>query len=157
MSRKRNKCDKELHINWEEVENYDQNFAKDIFDIIDSFIDKENINENFSKKRAKKYQFKRHCLGNEKKISNKNIIYYGCENLERYITFVNLHVLDSNYFEISTLFSLGNKEKVISAFRNFFEGNEYLKIASQCGFSLNNKALTLLLSSLDYKISRNYC
>ncbi len=156
MEDKTNKIDNELGIDREDIPNYDRKFANDIFDVIDSFIDKENISEGFNIKRALDYEFNRHCLASETKVSNNNHIYYDFKTIEEYKDFTDAIASYCSNPEISFVSSLGDKEAVISSFQRFFEEDEYLKITPQCGFSFSNRALTLYLNSTDYKISENY-
>ncbi len=156
MNKNTNECDKDINIDCDDVSHFDNDFAKDIFDVIDSFLDKDNIDDSFKIKKAIDYQFNKHCLAGELKSSKESNIYYDFDKAEIFKNNAEVYAIEAKEFGTLLLDSLGDKDKVISAFRRFFEEDEFLKIAPQCGFSYKGKELTLLLNSCDNKTTKNY-
>ena len=148
--------DEDFDFNWDDIKDYNLEFAKEIYDIIDSFIDKDNITENFKSKSSLKYHFNKHCVGDKIKKSTKTNVLYDFTNIDDYKEYEKNYLNNKNNSDILILTSLGSPEHVADIFRKFFEGNKYLILDTLCGFQNNNKSVSIILHSFANKATTNY-
>lgn len=148
--------DEDFDFNWDDIKDYNLEFAKEIYDIIDSFIDKDNITENFKNKSSLKYHFNKHCVGDKIKKSTKTNVLYDFTNIDDYKEYEKNYLNNKNNSDILILTSLGSPEHVADIFRKFFEGNKYLILDTLCGFQNNNKSVSIILHSFANKATTNY-
>ena len=148
--------DEDFDFNWDDINDYNLEFAKEIYDIIDGFIDKDNITENFKSKSSLKYHFNKHCVGDKIKKSTKTNVLYDFTNIDDYKEYEKNYLNNKNNSDILILTSLGSPEHVADIFRKFFEGNKYLILDTLCGFQNNNKSVSIILHSFANKATTNY-
>lgn len=143
-------------IDWDDVPEYNKEFAEEIYNCIDSFLDKDNINENFINKSKLKIHFNKHCLAGSDKKSTKTSVYYDFNNITDYRDYEEKILNGLKSDELLIIDDLGADKHVIKAFMRFFEGGKYLLLDSSCGFHNNDKSISILLYSFSSDVTTNY-
>lgn len=143
-------------IDWEDVPKYDNDFAKDIYNCIDGFLDREGINESFINKNKVKEHFNKHCLSTSNKKSKKTCVYYDFTSINDYKNYEKQVIEGLNSTNLLVINSLGDCENISKSFRSFFEGNKYLLLTSACGFSNGNKSISILMYAYSSNVTSNY-
>lgn len=143
-------------IDWDDVPEYNNNFAEDIYNCIDSFLDKEDINGSFINKNKVKIHFNKHCLSKPNKKSKRTYVYYDFIDINDYKYYEKQIISGLNSTNLLIINSLGDYENISKSFRAFFEGNRYLLLSSSCGFHKGNKSISILLDAFSSDVTNNY-
>lgn len=151
-----NNADDDFDFDWDDIPEYDLNFAKEIYNVFNEFIDKEDLTETFKSKKVLEKHFQKHCLGDTDKKSRKTNIFYDFTKVNDYKEYdekLQQNRLNTNTLTLGTL---GYKEVVAKTFRKFFEGDKYLILDTLCGFHSGNKSVSIILHSFANKVTTNY-
>lgn len=148
--------DADFDFDWTDVPEYDQEFANQIFDTINSFIEKEDINESFRSNNSLDYHFKKHCLTGDNKKSKRSNIFYDFVNVRDYSSREREISHSLNSSNLLILNSLGDPKEVATAFKKLFEGDKSLLLSQSCGFNHKNKAVAILLHAYASDVTTNY-
>ena len=149
--------DDDLDLDWEDASDYNADFAKEIFDVINNILEKNDLYESFLNKNKLKQHFEKHCLARQDKKSRRSKVFYDFQNIEDYKKYEQIILNKLNSDNLLILNSLGNCAEVYRVFRKFFEGDKSLLLGPNCGFSTsNNKARSILLYSFSTDITTNY-
>lgn len=146
----------DLDVDWEDIPDYNKEFADQIFNMIDSFIEKEDINESFQSKNSLDHHFKKHCLAGSDKQSKRSNVFYDFVRVNDYSAREREVSRSLNSSNLLILNSLGDPEEVATAFRKLFEGNKSLLLSQSCGFNNNNRAVAILLHAYASDATTNY-
>lgn len=153
---RKEEMDEDLDFDWDDIPCYDLAFAKGIFEIINSLIDGNHINENFKSKSSLKYHFEKYCLANGNKTSEASHVYYDFKDINDYKEHASRIISNLNNPNTLVISSLGNKELIKERFNEFFKGNRFLLFDHFCGFNNNCKAISILLHSYAVDVTTNY-
>lgn len=153
---RKEEMDEDFDFDWDDIPYYDLTFAKGIFEIVNSLIDRNHINENFKSKSSLKYHFEKYCLGNGNKASETSHVYYDFKEINDYKEHASRIISNLNNPNTLIISSLGNKELIKERFNEFFKGNRFLLFDCFCGFNNNCKPLFILLHSYAMDVTTNY-
>ena len=151
-----NNANDDFDFDWDDIPEYDLNFAREIYDVFNEFIDKEDLTETFKSKKALEKHFQKHCLGDTNKKSRKTNIFYDFTKVNDYKEYdekLQQNRLNTNTLTLGTL---GDKEVVAKTFWKFFEGDKYLILDTLCGFHSGNKSVSIILHSFANEVTTNY-
>lgn len=148
-----------------DVTEEDENFAKDMFDVIQGLIDSEegkDLTEEFMSDRGATVHFERHCLGhhrNERRSQRTNV-YYDFRDVSQYKErerTIDSVARDSGRHKNVVAFpSMLLRTEIEEGFRKLFEGNQYLVFSQECGFHNNMGRVRLVIHSFASDVTRNY-
>ena len=148
--------DDDIDIDWEDVPEYNSVFAEEVYNCIDSFLNKEDITESFINNNKAKSHFNKHCLAKTDKKSKRTCVYYDFNELNEYKDYEKQIINGLNSKSLLVISSLGDCESVAKIFRKFFEGNKYLLFTPSCGFHSNNRSISILLYAFSSNVTTNY-
>lgn len=144
-------------LDWDDAPTYNKDFAREIFEAINSFLEKDDLAESFRSSKKLDAHFKKHCLAKRDLTSKKSNIYYDFDNVEDYKEYEQQMLGKISGDGLLILNSLGDPEEVKNVFWKFFEGDRALLLNASCGFSTeNNKSRSILLYAYSTDVTKNY-
>lgn len=144
-------------LDWDDAPTYNKDFAQEIFEVINSFLEKDDLVESFRSPKKLDTHFKKHCLAKRDLTSKRSNIYYDFDNVEDYKEYEQQMLGKISGDNLLILNSLGDPEEVKNVFRKFFEGGHALLLNASCGFSTeNNKSRSILLYAYSTDVTKNY-
>ena len=144
---RKEEMDEDFDFDWDDIPYYDLTFAKGIFEIVNSLIDRNHINENFKSKSSLKYHFEKYCLGNGNKASETSHVYYDFKEINDYKEHASRIISNLNNPNTLIISSLGNKELIKEIEKTVMNNPEVIGIHDMIVFSysiynFNNRITT---------------
>ena len=140
----------------EEITDAQIEFANSIYDLFQSIIADNNINEEFKSNYSLNNHFNKHCIGKHlDRRSTRTHIYYDFKNVneyKEYEQFIRTKVLQSDYI----ISSLEDSDNILKYFHNLFMGNKSIYFTRSCGFNVEGKIINLGLYAFSSDKTDNY-
>ena len=131
-------------------------FANSIYDLFQSIIADNDINEEFKSNRSLINHFNKHCIGKQlDRRSTRTHIYYDFKNVneyKEYEQFIRTKVLQPNY----VISFLEDSDNILKYFHNLFMGNKSIYFTKSCGFNVEGKLINLGLYAFSSDKTNNY-
>lgn len=131
-------------------------FANSIYDLFQSIIADNDINEEFKSNRSLINPFNKHCIGKHlDRRSTRTHIYYDFKNVneyKEYEQFIRTKVLQPNY----VISFLEDSDNILKYFHNLFMGNKSIYFTKSCGFNVEGKLINLGLYAFFSDKTNNY-
>lgn len=139
------------------VTEQEQEFANDIFDLIQSEVDKSNeLTEEFTGQRSANKHFDWHCLGTDSsKKSRRSNVFYDFKDVSQYIEYEH-KINNMLRTPDMTIASLLDTELVLSAFEKLFEGNTSILFSTPTGFKNTSGSVMFGIHSYSSDVTTNY-
>lgn len=136
-----------------------EDFARDMFDAIQSIINeesKEMLDEYFTSKKSFVRHYRTHCLGKRSgRVSDKHNVYYDFKDMNRFGEYEN-HILQEVLDSTNRVYCLYNVKEIGKLYRKLFKGNETINFSFTCGFESNGKEAMIGLHSFSSDVTKNY-
>lgn len=135
----------------------EQEFANDIFDMIQSEVNKTNdLTEEFTGQRSANKHFDWHCLGtNTSRKSKRANVFYDFKDVSQYVEYE--HKINNKMRTPDiTVASLLDTELVLDAFEKLFEGNTCVLFSTPCGFKNDSGPVMFGMHSFSSDVTKNY-
>lgn len=140
----------------ENISEFQIEFAKDFYDFMQGFIEKEPLKEEFTSTTSLQLHYDKHCLaGDIEKKSDRYNVYYDFNNIDKYRIYGDKI---SNSLEISPnrISSLLDFDKMIRYLRKLFEGNYYILFTTSCAFENDKGPVMIGLHAFSSDVTTNY-
>lgn len=140
----------------ESVSEFQIEFAKEFYNFMQGFIEKESLKEEFTSTANLQLHYDKHCLAEDlEKKSDRYNVYYDFNNVDRYRVYGN-KISDALEISPNRIPSLLDFDKMINYLRKLFEGNCYILFTTSCGFENDKGPVMMGLHSFASSVTTNY-
>ena len=132
-------------------------FANEMRSLFQSFVDGEDLGEEFISGESLTRHFRKHCLADvEGRKSTSRNVYYDFRTERQYARYeerLRSRFRGSNGQHIFTFY---DKDEVNKAFRALFRGNTYLMLSNECGITSGDRHVWVGIWAFSSDVTTNY-
>lgn len=140
----------------EPITDKEEQFADNLFDLIQSLVIHDNLNEVFTSEDGLKKHFFQHCIADKpERKSKRSNIYYDFTDINKYREYeksIANQVLDTD----NIVTSLYDTKHIYKLFRNLFKGGESIYFTTSCGFSNTAGPVSIGINAYASNYTKNY-